>query len=578
MKSRNRLGFLLFGCLLFFLPLSGRLPAAEGFQAVDSPLQTEVLSVLHRGQELEQQRRWGEALTCYEEAARRYPGHDQLTQRMLLARQHFDLVRRYDDASYLDVLRTMSEQQALDLYAEVVAKIQSHYVQQPDWDGLLRRGTDSLRIALYDPCFATAHHFESRPEQIDPLLQYVESVLAQRRVEDGGQSQELVRWIGQLVSRRLPIPASAVVLEYTCGATTALDTYSTFLTADQLDEVYSQIEGNFVGLGIELKPETDALLIADVISNGPAEQAGLRAGDRIIGVNGTSTATVSADHAANLLKGEQGTYVEVTLRASNGEVRRVQVRRERVDVPSVEDVRMLDAAAGVAYFRISSFQKTTSRDVDAALWKLHREGMRSLVVDVRGNPGGLLNEAVEVADRFVMEGTIVATHGRSARENYEYKAHRVGTWRVPLVVLIDGDSASASEIFAGAIRDHRRGTVVGDRSYGKGSVQGIFPLRAIKGGLRLTTAKFYCPSGRAISQGGIEPDIRVQTVSKPVVDANGEPRGPAGQTGPDDPVVSAGARVARELTARRQQPGEAQQQSAAQADSRRVLQRSGIGW
>jgi carboxyl-terminal processing protease len=241
---------------------------------------------------------------------------------------------------------------------------------------------------------------------------------------------------------------------------------------------------------------------------------------------------------------------------------------------------MLDAAAGVAYFRISSFQKTTSRDVDAALWKLHREGMRSLVVDVRGNPGGLLNEAVEVADRFVMEGTIVATHGRSARENYDYKAHRVGTWRVPLVVLIDGDSASASEIFAGAIRDHRRGTVVGDRSYGKGSVQGIFPLRAIKGGLRLTTAKFYSPSGRAISQGGVEPDIRVQTVSKPVLDANGEPRAPAtaGENEADDPVVAAGARVARELTARRQLPTDAQQQSSAQADSRRVLQRSGIGW
>ncbi len=174
------------------------------------------------------------------------------------------------------------------------------------------------------------------------------------------------------------------------------------------------------------------------------------------------------------------------------------------------------ARSGVAYFRISSFQKTTSRDVDAALWRLHREGMRSLIVDVRGNPGGLLTEAVEVADRFVMDGTIVTTHGRSARENYDYRAHRVGTWRMPLVVLIDGDSASASEIFAGAIRDHRRGTVVGERSYGKGSVQGIFPLRVVKGGVRLTTAKFYSPSGYSISQGGVEPDVIVQSVAKPV--------------------------------------------------------------
>ena len=339
-----------------------------------------------------------------------------------------------------------------------------------------------MRIALYDPTFAEVHHLESRANQIDPLLQYIDSILAQRHVQDRAQSQELVRWIGRLVSHRLSIPASAVVLEYTCGATSALDAYSTFLTADQLDEVYSQIEGNFVGLGIELKAEEDALLIANVIPNGPADRAGILAGERIVAVNGTSTKEVSTDRAADMLKGEQGTYVEVTMLATSGDMRRLNVRRERVEVPSVEDVRILDPATGVAYFRISSFQKTTSRDVDAALWKLHREGMQSLVVDVRGNPGGLLNESVEVADRFVTEGTIVATHGRSARENYDYKAHRVGTWRVPLVVLIDGDSASASEIFAGAIRDHRRGTVVGDRSYGKGSVQGHLPAACREGG------------------------------------------------------------------------------------------------
>lgn len=128
----------------------------------------------------------------------------------------------------------------------------------------------------------------------------------------------------------------------------------------------------------------------------------------------------------------------------------------------------------MGYFRLNCFQKTTSRDIDAALWKLHRDGMKSLVMDLRGNPGGLLTAAVEVVDKLVEDGVIVTTRGRSSLEDYSYTAHKAGTWRVPLVVLIDGDSASASEIFAGAIRDHRRGTIVGQRSYGKGSVQGIF--------------------------------------------------------------------------------------------------------
>ena len=141
--------------------------------------------------------------------------------------------------------------------------------------------------------------------------------------------------------------------------------------------------------------------------------------------------------------------------------------------------------------------------------------MKSLVIDVRGNPGGLLTASVEVADKFISDGTIVSTRGRSSSEDSDYRAHRVGTWRVPLVVLVDRDSASASEIFAAAIRDHRRGTVVGERSYGKGSVQGIFPLNQARAGVRLTTAKFYAPGGQPISNRGVTPDLIVHVNAKP---------------------------------------------------------------
>jgi carboxyl-terminal processing protease len=168
---------------------------------------------------------------------------------------------------------------------------------------------------------------------------------------------------------------------------------------------------------------------------------------------------------------------------------------------------MVDPRAGIGYLRLTNFQKTTTREVEKALWDLQRSGMRSVIIDVRGNPGGLLSAAVEVADRFIPSGKIVTTRGRSTRENFDYSAHRPNTWNVPLAVLIDSDSASASEIFAGAIHDHGRGKLIGETSYGKGSVQGIFRMQSAKCGLCLTTAKFYSPSGQVISERGVCPDI-----------------------------------------------------------------------
>ena len=244
-----------------------------------------------------------------------------------------------------------------------------------------------------------------------------------------------------------------------------------------------------------------------MIPRSPAEKAGIRDGDRITAVDGQATQPLSTDEAASLLTGDEGSLVRVTVVSPGQAPRELTVRREHVEVPSLEDVKIVDPATGVAYVRIPAFQKTTAADLEEALWDLHRQGMRSLIIDLRGNPGGLLTASVEVADKFIADGGIVSTRGRSEQENFSYRAHRPGTWRVPLVVLIDGDSASASEIFAGAIQDSGRGKIVGTRSYGKGSVQGIFPLGKSGAGARLTTARFFSPLGHPISNVGITPDI-----------------------------------------------------------------------
>ena len=500
-----------------------------------------VRRMLETGYDLERQQLWSDALVHYEDAARRFPNQANIQQRLQVVRIQYDLARRYADGSFTQSVRQLSMQEALDLYREVGLKIQSHYVDSPSWQALLERGIRNLEVALRDHDFSSTNRTQITEERTRAYIRFLLREVTTQSLPDLTTAERFVQEMAQVGEQQLGIPSVATVLEFVCGATSSLDEYSTFLTPEQLDDVYSQIEGNFVGLGVELKASEGTLLITNVIRNGPADRAGIRAQDRIVEVDRYTMQDISTDKAADMLKGEQGSVVELVIQDPQGNLRRVDVRRERVEVPSVEDVQMVDVDAGIGYLKLTSFQKTTSRDIDSALWKLHHQGMRSLIVDVRGNPGGLLTQSVEIADKFVTEGTIVSTRGRSSREDFDYRAHRTGTWRVALVVLIDKDSASASEIFAGAIRDHGRGTIVGHRSYGKGSVQGIFPLRIGKAGVRLTTAKFYSPKGQAISNNGVSPDITVQEGSANRVD--GAKR---------DPVLAAGVEAARQSLARRQ--------------------------
>ncbi|MEQ8848281.1 S41 family peptidase [Botrimarina sp.] len=486
-------------------------------------------TALEKGLELESRGRWGDAVAHYERAMRQNPEDRRLERRFGIARLHSSLERRYADASYLDTLGQLDTAAALDLHAELLSKIQAHYVVAPPWTKLTRDGAEAMLIAARDPGFLSQHGIRPSAESVGRLRQeLIDRLSAAGQVRNAREALRLASDFSRLGEAELGAPASAWTLEFVAAAAGGLDGYSAFLTPGQLRDVYSQIEGNFVGLGVELKADGGALLIVRVIPGSPAEKAGIAPGDRITAVDGQQTATLTTDEAASLLTGDEGSYAYVTVAspvegdaaahltakptpqgAILGESRTIRVRREHVEVPSVEDARLTDAAAGVAYMRLPVFQKSTARDVESALWDLRRQGMRTLVIDLRGNPGGLLTAAVELADKFVDQGAIVSTRGRSEGEDFDYRAHRAGTWRVPLVVLIDGDSASASEIFAAAIRDNRRGAIVGDRSFGKGSVQGIFPMTRSGAGVRLTTAKFYSPLGREIDKVGVSPDVLV---------------------------------------------------------------------
>lgn len=478
---------------------------------VESSAEASEAELLEAGYVFERAASWAEAIRHYEQATRSFPDSKTLYQRLLISRLHYDVNRRYQDVSYLQSIRELETNTALDLYAEALANLQTHYVDTIDWSRVMLHGTAALEVALTQPAFLERALPNADPDAVQNFRLNVHRYVANRSTQTRFDLRANVAYVASLAKQQIGLSGTVTALEFLSGAVSTLDPYTRLLSGDQLDEMFSNIEGNFVGLGIELKPETDHLYILSVIPGGPAAEAGIMAGESIIRVENSATAEVDPEYVADLLRGPEESFVSLSIRSANGQARNLSVQRRRVEVPSVENVHMVDPAAGVGYLRLTNFQKTTTRDIERALWELHGQGMQALIIDVRGNPGGLLSAAVEVADRFLSSGRIVTTRGRNARENFDYSAHRPNTWNVALAVLIDHDSASASEIFAGAIGDSGRGTLVGETSYGKGSVQGIFRMQSAKFGLCLTTAKFYSPSGRAISFNGVQPHLAIES-------------------------------------------------------------------
>lgn len=554
---RRSAGALLLGFIvsLFATAASAqsRIPLQPSQSTVQIPVSAQaapeaIASALEQGKTLETQRRWAEAFALYEDTNRLNPGQAELEQRLDLAKIHFDIGRRYADSSFRRSTSALSDTDALELYTDAANKLQSHYVQNPDWAGLVNRGTTDLEIALAESTFLESTIGQINPDRINLYLRELRKQQAQHPVRSLNDARNAVWNAAQMAQLHLGLKPAATMLEFTAAMLGGLDEYSAFLTSGQLNDLYSQIEGNFVGLGVELKASDGALLIVNVIHNSPAERSGIKPGDRIVSVGGRSTADLNTDKAAELLQGPEGSNVNLAVVTGSEPPRQLTIRRQHVDVPSVDDIKIVDADFGIGYFKLTCFQKTTNHDVDAALWQLNKQGMRSLVIDLRGNPGGLLTSAVEVADKFIDQGGIVSTRGRSSGEDFNYNAHGNAAWRMPLVVLIDGDSASAAEILAGALKDHHRATIVGTKSYGKGSVQGIFPLSVAGAGVRLTTAKFYSPNGHAFSRVGVEPEVRVQVAAKPI---DGHATLPVSIGTADDPFLNAALQTARRQVAQR---------------------------
>jgi carboxyl-terminal processing protease len=462
---------------------------------------------LRVGKALEQQRRWQEAIQHYEKSLKVLPLNKQITERMQISRVHLDVTRRYADRSFIESVERSTPAQALEVYQDVVSKLETYYVDSVDYAKLALYGTAFLEVALTERDFLQKHLPKTPSASTENFRRNVHRLVFGKRISSASELKGLVQLVAGQAQEQIGLNPTATIFEFISGSVGLLDPYSSILTPGEYREIMSQIEGNLIGLGVELWAEGVELRIVDVFKGSPAAEAGLLPGHYILEVDGQSVVSIGAKRAADMLRGPENSRVKLVISSGGDQSVAMDVVRKRVEIPSVALSQMQDGQVG--YIRITNFQKTTVSEVSRAMFDLSARGMKSLVIDLRRNPGGLLESAVELADNFLVRGGIVSTRGRNTAENRNYTAHAAGTWDIPLVVLIDGDSASASEIFAGAIRDHDRGYIVGQISYGKGSVQGVFPSDRGIGGLRLTVSRFYSPSGTAISQRGITPHVLV---------------------------------------------------------------------
>lgn len=302
------------------------------------------------------------------------------------------------------------------------------------------------------------------------------------------------------------------------GMLVSLDPHSSYLDAQNFKYMNEQTKGKFGGLGIEVTMEQSVVKVVSPIDDTPASRAGLKPGDYITNIDGENVVGMSLNDAVDKMRGKPGTKVKLTIRRVDTKPFDVTLKREEIKIQSVKnDIKADD----VIYVRITSFSEDVDKNVEKAIKKALKDKkgkISGVVLDVRNNPGGLLDQAVAVSDLFLDQGEIVSTRSRNPEDTVRYSATAGDvTNGLPVVVLINDGSASASEIVAGALQDHKRAILLGEKSFGKGSVQTVIPLGNY-GAMRLTTARYYTPSGRSIQAKGIEPDVEVHPAKVEEID------------------------------------------------------------
>lgn len=338
---------------------------------------------------------------------------------------------------------------------------------------------------------------------------------AAKKTEEDVDTYELLNLFGEVMERTKmsyveEVTDKKLIESAINGMLSSLDPHSGYLDAESFNYMSEQTKGKFGGLGIEVTMENGLVKVVSPIDDTPAAKAGIKAGDYITNIDEDTVVGMTLNEAVSKLRGKIGTKVKLSIRRVNSKPIELTITRQEIKIQSVKSDIKEDA---ICYIRISSFTEDIDKSITDAIEKAKKKlknNFLGIVIDVRNNPGGLLDQAVAVSDLFLEQGEIVSTRSRNEADTVKFMANEGDIAKdLPIVVMINEGSASASEILAGALQDHHRAIVLGEKSFGKGSVQTVIPLRDY-GAMRITTARYYTPSGRSIQAKGIEPDIEVK--------------------------------------------------------------------
>jgi carboxyl-terminal processing protease len=434
-------------------------------------------------------------------------------------------IQRHHEAAFRQRVLNRDIAGALKVYEEVLSKLQANYFEKDKVEAtrLFRHGLTELAMDLDDDSFNQEYLPSASLSDVEVFRDRLKDKWAGRTVRDVSEAKNLALEVALEAQKVLDLKPAVVVLELACGACNALDEYTQFLTPGLLAETYASLEGRSVGIGVELDRSGPGqpLVIVHVLKFSPAEIAGFKPHDRIIRIDHQAADKLSAEQATDKLKGDIGSTVELEVLparqmkspAGEPELRILTLTRQAVFVPSVVDVQMLDEMTGIGYFQMAGFQESTLAEMDDAVQQLQMQGMKVLILDLRGNAGGLFQTAVQVAERFLSAGIIVATESQVSAFSKTYTANNINAWKIPLILLIDSDTASAAEVIAGAFKDQRRATLVGQTTFGKGCIQYVVELTSVPAGIKITQARFFSPSGHFYGKGGVAPHIPVERTS-----------------------------------------------------------------
>jgi carboxyl-terminal processing protease len=478
---------------------------------------------------------WLEACRWYDKELRKDRNQPDVRDAYQRCLRRLYLVRRSQDHVYREAVAKLNLPQALDVYEQVLAAIGSAYVEpsRADVNSLFQQGVQELRYDFDEEVFVQEYLAGAKPAALARFRDALRDWQTHKVTTTKDARQEVVALIQAARAAQLefkPSLQTAIALEFSAGACNALDEYTLFLAPGYYNDVQaSSLQGKFVGVGIDLGPTADGQIeVVRVYPKSPAAAAGLLCGDRILAVNREENLT--PEQAADRLRGEAGSIVEIRFQR-NGAADSVKLARQPVFLPSVSDPLVLNVQTSmgtisVGYVQINHFQDSTVQDVKEALARLQTDGVQALILDLRGNPGGSFKAGLQTAELFLNEGVIVYSQSPLADFNRPFKVEAHNPVTLPVVVLVDRDTASAAEVVAGALKEHRPGNtlVVGQTTFGKGSIQGVIPLdkkplENLPGGVRITIAKLSSPGGHPYTDRGITPDILVDQEGDAVMSA-----------------------------------------------------------